>query len=198
MAERELEVDARCPACRSPGLTLRSTTRALPYFGDVLLTTVLCERCGFRHSDTLVMQQRDPARHILRVEGRADLAARVVRSPSGTYRVPELGFTAEPGEGSESFVSNVEGVLARVQEALVRARLMFPDEERRARAEELLARAARMADGREPFTLVLEDPFGSSAILSGKARVEPLGAEEAARLRTGVVLLDARDLQAGE
>jgi zinc finger protein len=195
VAQRELAVDARCPACHGAGLTLRTMTQTMPYFGDVLLTTVQCDRCGFRHSDTMVMQQRPAARHTLRVERAEDLEARVVRSHSGTYRVPELGFSAEPGEGSESFVSNVEGVLDRVQEVLVRARLMFPDPPRRERAEELLGRLARMMEGREPFTLVVEDPFGNSAILSERARQELLSEEEAGKLRTGMVILDAQDLQ---
>lgn len=198
MVQGEQVVDARCPACHAVGLTLRTMTQTLPYFGDCLLTTVQCERCGFRHGDTMVMEQRPPARHTFRVERAEDLAVRVVRSPSGTYRVPELGFAAEPGEGSESFVSNVEGVLDRVQEALVRARLVFPDEERRERAEALLVRVARMVEAQEPFTLVLEDPFGNSAILSERTQVEALTAEEAGRLRTGMTILDVQDLQAGD
>ncbi|MCA1813903.1 MAG: ZPR1 zinc finger domain-containing protein [Halobacteriales archaeon] len=195
MVQRELKVDARCPACQSMGLMLRTMTQTMPYFGDVLLTTVQCDACGFKHSDTMVMTQRPPARHTLRVAEKQDLEARVVRSHSGTYRIPELGFAAEPGEGSESFVSNVEGVLGRVQEVLVRARLMFPDVARQARAEELLALLARMVQGEEPFTLVLEDPFGNSAILSERTQVEALTEAQASELRTGMTILDVEDLQ---
>lgn len=196
MSLREIALDARCPGCGAPRLTLRSMTEQLPYLGDTLLTTVECARCDFKHSAQMVLAQRPPARHTLRLRAPADLGLRVVRSPSGTYRIPELGFVAEPAEASEAFVSNVEGVLERVRDVLVRARTMFPEPERRAKAEELLAKLQRIVEGREGATLILEDPFGTSAILGDKARVEALSEDEAALLRTGYILVDPRDLDA--
>lgn len=191
---RELTLDARCPACQA-GLVVRSGVEELPYFGETLLTSIVCTRCAFKHSTSMVLEQREPSRHVLRFRAPRDLGVRVVRSPSGTWRVPELGFAAEPAEASEAFVSNVEGVLERVRDVLVRAQLVFPEPERRARAEELLARLQRIREGHEEATLVLEDPHGTSAILSERARVEKLGPEEAALLRTGMLLLDADELK---
>jgi zinc finger protein len=188
--QRELALDAKCPACGAPNLVLRSMTQEMPYFGDTLHTVVECPRCDFKHSSSLILQQREPARHTLRFRAPQDLGVRVVRSHSGTYRIPELGFVAEPAEASESFVSNVEGVLDRVQEVLVRARLLFEEEDRRAAAEALLAKLQRIREGREEATLVLEDPFGNSGIHSPQAEVQKLSAEEAALLRTGVVFLE--------
>lgn len=192
--ERELALDARCPACGGT-LTMRSATQKLPYFGDTLHTTVLCQGCDFKHATSMVLEVHPPARHTLRFRLPEDAGVRVVRSHSGTYRVPELGFVAEPAEASEAFVSNVEGVLDRVGDVLVRARLMFEEEAQQARAEELLARLQRIRDGEEGATLVLEDPYGNSQILSDRAERVAISQEEAALLKTGVVLLDARDLR---
>jgi C4-type Zn-finger protein len=83
--ERELRVDAACPACGRKGLTLRTMTGQLPCFGSSLLTTVRCEARGFRHADTMVMERRAPSRHAPRFLAPADLAVRVARSDSGTY-----------------------------------------------------------------------------------------------------------------
>jgi zinc finger protein len=194
VVQREFTLDARCPACGAANLVVRSMTQDLPYFGATLLTTVECPRCDFRHATSMQLEQKPPRRHTLRIERAEDLEARVVRSHSGTFRVPELGFAAEPAEASEAFVSNVEGVLDRVRDVLVRARLLFADDERGARAEELLAKLQAIREGREPATLVLEDPHGNSAILSERAVIEALSAEEAALLRTGVMVLDREDL----
>lgn len=188
--ERELSVDARCPACGAPRLTLRSVAEKLPYFGDTLHTTVLCEHCDFRHATSMVLEVHPAARHTLRFRLPKDAGVRVVRSHSGTYSVPELGFRAEPAEASEAFVTNLEGVLERVRDILVRARLMFPEPERLGRAEELLRKLQRILDGHEDATLVLEDPYGNSRILSPDVSTEALSDEEAALLRTGVIVLD--------
>ena len=192
--DRETTLDARCPACGAANLLLRSLTEKLPYLGDTLHTTVLCESCDFKHATSMVLEQRPPARHTLHFRAPADLEVRVVRSHSGTFRVPELGFTAEPAEASEAFVSNLEGILERIRDVLLRATLMF-DDERRDRAFELLLKLQRVKDGEEPATLVVEDPYGMSAILDDRTQVVPLSDEEAALLRTGVVLLDLDELQ---
>ena len=71
--------------------------------------------CGFRHSDTILLTQKEPVRFTLQVTSIEDLDARVIRSSSGTIRIPELGVDIEPGFASESYISNVEGVLDRIE-----------------------------------------------------------------------------------
>lgn len=192
--QREFTLDARCPACKASNLTLRSMTQDMPFFGATLHSVVECPRCGFKHASSMVLEQRAPARHTLVLRSRDDLQTRVVRSDSCTYAIPELGFRAEPAEASEAFVSNVEGVLERVREVLLRARLMFDDAATQAKAEELLAKLQRIADGLEPATLVLEDPYGNSAIHSDRAQVQAMSEEEVAGLRSGRTVVDAGDL----
>ena len=169
-------------------------TQDMPFFGPTLHTVVECPACGFRHVSSMVLRQGPPARHTFHFRAPADLAVRVVRADSCTYSVPELGFTAEPAEASEAFVSNVEGVLERVRDILVRARLLVGEHGQRARAEELLVQLQRIVDGKEGATLVLEDPFGNSAIHSERTLTESLTEEEAAALRSGRVVIDAEDL----
>ena len=89
----------------------------IPFFGEVMHITSLCE-CGFRYSDTLILAQSKPVHYELKIKAQDDINARVVRSTSGTIRIPELGIDIEPGPASESFVSNIEGVLDRVGEIL--------------------------------------------------------------------------------
>ena len=44
--------------------------------------------------------------------------ARVVRSSSGTIRIPDLDLEVSPGGSSSGFVSNIEGVINRFEDAI--------------------------------------------------------------------------------
>jgi len=164
----------------------------IPYFGEALQTTVLCEACGFRHADVLLTKQGDPTRHSLTVRGSGDLDARVVRSSSCTVRVPELGAIMEPGPRSEAFISNAEGVLHKFRDILEFLGRNASTKARRDEAARSLRSLNRMIEGAEPFTLVLEDPFGNSGILHEAAEVRPLTKDEVRGLKTGVFTIEMR------
>jgi zinc finger protein len=119
----------------------------------------------------------EPARWSVGVNGAEDLAIRVVRSTAGIISIPELGVTIEPGPACEGFVSNVEGVLWRVMEA-VESVISWADGEDLSRAQEIQKTIQRALEGSVPFTLVLEDPCGNSAILSKGATKEHYEPEE--------------------
>lgn len=190
-------VDSPCPVCRETGsLTLLTTSINIPHFGDGLESTLRCGACGFRHADFMILDQKEPLRLEFEARDEQDLSVRVIRSNSGTIRIPALGFTAEPTPLSESFVSNVEGVLARAKDILLTAMEFHGDEPaKRALLEEYLARWARISTGGEPFTLIIDDPFGNSAIVSERVARRPLTEEEVAELKTGMIILDRADLE---
>lgn len=175
---------------------MRTVTHDVPHFGEALETLLQCASCGFRHVDFLIMQQRDPLRYALRIASEEDLRVRVIRSNSGTFRIPEIGFTAEPTPGSESFVSNVEGVLDRAARIFRLAReFNLENPEAVAVAEAGLARLEAAREGRgEGLTLIIDDPFGNSAIVSERAEKRALTPEEVAALHTGLILIDKEDL----
>lgn len=141
----------------------------IPHFSDLLLVVISCGTCGYRHTDTIILGEGDPVRWTVRVEEPGDLAIRVARSTTGTIEIPELGLAVEPGTACEGFVTNIEGVLSRFEQA-VETVLANPesDEERAAalRMKETLAAAREVAF---PFTVILEDPAGNSVLVSEKA-----------------------------
>jgi len=47
-----------------------------------------------------------------------DLKIHVVRGNTATIVVPELGVSIHPGLNNEGFISNVEGVLTRIEDIL--------------------------------------------------------------------------------
>lgn len=189
---KPVPVDSACPMCREVGgLTLSTTTMDVPYFGEALESTLRCERCGFRHADFMILGQKEPQRVELRVTREADLSVRVIRSNSGTIRIPELGFTAEPTPLSESFVSNVEGVLDRAKDILLTALEWHgEDPAKRALLESYLAGYEKYRHAALPFTLIIDDPYGNSAIAAETVARRPLTEDEVADLKTGMTILD--------
>jgi len=135
------------------------------------------------------MTQRKPVRYEFKVKNRDDLDARVVRSTSGTIRIPELGIDIEPGPASESFVSNIEGVLERVEEILQNV-MLWDEKEKTERAQELLSILEKIKAGEYEITVVIEDPLGNSAIIAENAISRELTEEEAVFLKTGVIVFE--------
>lgn len=182
----EVPVEGACPHCGATDLVMRSLPLNIPYFGDALQTTVLCPSCSFRHADLLLMAQGPPVRYEVRIDSPADLAARIVRSSACTVRVPELHAKIEPGLRAEAFVTNAEGVLHRIRDitAFVVRNASGPAAKRS--AERTIAALDAMIAGHRPFTLILEDPSGNSAIVHEHAKKTLLADREARRLERGV------------
>lgn len=130
-------------------------------------------------------------RYEILVETSEDLDARVIRSTSGTIRIPEMGVTIEPGSVSESYITNIEGVLQRIRDVLITAsRWVQGDEEKSSRSEELLSMLEDVIEGKRKITVIVEDPLGNSAIISKKAKATKLSKEEAEKLNTGMIVFD--------
>jgi zinc finger protein len=148
----------------------------------------MCE-CGFRFTDTLILAQNKPIHYEMAVRTRDDIDARVVRSTSGTIRIPELGVDMEPGPASESFISNIEGVLDRVADILDMV-VRWDEDDKTPRAKELLANIEKIKAGEFGITVIIEDPLGNSAIISEKATHRELTQEEANCLKTGMIIFE--------
>jgi zinc finger protein len=176
-----------CPLCHKELLT-NWVPDNIPFFGEVMHITSLCE-CGFRYSDTLILAQRKPVRYELEIKNQDDLDARVVRSTSGTIRIPELGVDIEPGPASESFVSNIEGVLDRVEEILGMV-TRWDEKEKTERALELLSILEEIKAGNYEITVIIEDPLGNSAIIAENATKKELTADEVTHLKTGMIIFE--------
>lgn len=148
-------------------------------------------QCSFRFADTMILASKEPMRYEMPVETPEDLDARVIRSTSGTISIPEMGIVIEPGTVSESYVTNIEGILQRVRDVLMTAsRWVQEDEEKLSRSQELLCMLEEVIEGKQKITVIIEDPLGNSAIISKKATVTKLSKEEAEKLNTGMIVFD--------
>ncbi len=186
---QSFETFTSCPLCHDD-LVIRWQGDDIPYFGEVMYITAVC-KCSFRFTDTIILSQKEPMRHELKVEGLDDLNARVVRSTSGTIRIPELGIDVEPGSISDSYVTNVEGILDRIYNVVITATKWSEDDaDKYSRGLEVQHALQEAMDGQRSLTVMIEDPFGNSAIISDKTASCILTCEEAEHLKTGMVVFD--------
>jgi len=176
-----------CPLC-SKELVTNWVKDNIPFFGEVMHITSKCE-CGLRYSDTMIMAQKKPVHYEMKVTTQDDIDARVVRSTSGTIRIPELGVDIEPGPASDSFISNIEGVLDRVSDILEMV-IRWDEEGKTERAQELQSTIEKIKAGEFEITVIIEDPMGNSAIIAEKATHRELTEEEAACLKTGMIVFE--------
>jgi zinc finger protein len=176
-----------CPLCGKEIVT-NWVQDNIPFFGEVMHITSMCE-CGFRFTDTLILAQHKPVHYEMAVRTRDDIDARIVRSTSGTIRIPELGVDMEPGPASESFISNIEGVLDRVANILEMV-VRWNEDDKTQRAEELLSNIEKIKAGEFGITVIIEDPLGNSAIISENAICRELTQEEANCLKTGMIIFE--------
>jgi len=194
--------EVNCPVCSKPGLELREVPYEVPGFGTMLIISMMCPHCGFKHRDVLCLEFGEPRRYEFVVEKPEDLKARVVRSSSATIRIPELGVLIEPGPMAEAFISNVEGVLERVENMIKMMLHLAETPLQRARAHEVLAKVWEAREGRFKFTLIIDDPLGNSLIAppdKGKVKTRRLTEEEVRELKTGpFVPVDVRWAEAVE
>ena len=152
--------------------------------------TALCD-CSFRFADTMILTQKEPVHYEITIETIEDLNARVIRSTSGTIRIPELGIDVEPGMISDSYVTNIEGILDRIQNVVITAsKWVKDDEEKYALSLDILKKLNDAKMGKQKLTIIIEDPLGNSAIISDKAVSKTLTTEESKDLKTGMIIFD--------
>ncbi len=177
-----------CPACGRE-IKILTATYDTPYFGRILITTINCE-CGFKHADSFIAEIKDPLRVVVEINENT-LFSKVIRSTSGTVRIPELGLTLEPGPASQAFITNIEGILMRFEDIVeVAKKWNSDDSEKVERCEYILSKLRAAREGKETLTLIIEDPFGNSTVISDKAFMEKMSEEEASKLKTGLTIID--------
>jgi len=162
------EMETRCPACGSRGLVIEDYLYDMPGVGRVILSTGKCRFCGYRYTDVRVAEAKEPRRIIYRVEGLEDLNALVIRASTATIRIPEIGAEMKPGPAAQGFITTIEGVLHMFRDVL---EFLCRDRKDRVCAEKL-EWLNRAIDGKEEFTLIIEDPDGVS-VIKGKSK-EPV------------------------
>lgn len=170
MPDLEQEVRGTCPAC-GEDVDYLYKTENIPYFSDILIISVSCPLCGYRFSDVQSISVKKPVRCEFQVQSPDDLCVRVVRSTAATVSIPELGVEINPGPACEGFVSNIEGILVRV-EKILDTFIIEGDTEQVERSLAMKEEIQKIKEGKIPITVIIDDPQGNSVIDSDRTKKE--------------------------
>ncbi|GEM_PF-279305 len=185
--EESAETETTCPSCGGKA-RITQTCINVPFFHDILLVTIKCEKCNLRSSDVINMNFGKPVRFTFQVKNLQDLTAKVIKSTSSTIRIPELGASIEPGPASQPFITNVEGVLYRFLDVAKTLKNWSTTPQQAQKCQQAIENIQMAIEGRITFTIILEDPFGNGMIIhqdQEKVMIEELSEEEAKNLKTG-------------
>lgn len=158
----------QCPICKQKTLTLTESETDVPFFGKTFIFVMSCSNCKYHKTDVEAAEQKEPCKYILDVDKKDDLCIRIVKSAEATVKIPYIG-SIEPGPAAEGYITNIEGILARIKQQIEFLRDSDEDEETRKKAKNLLKKIQRVMWGSEKIRVILEDPTGNSAIISEKA-----------------------------
>lgn len=183
-------IKTHCPVCNGNNtLNMTSKTDEIPYFGEVMESTLLCSECGYKHSDTICLEVKEPVKYTLKIS-KDKLNTRVVKSQTTTLSIPDLGLKVEPGPKSQGYISNVEGVINRFESAINTAMEWAEEKEIQENALKILEKIENVKTGNGKVTLVLEDPFGHSIIVDNDAKHRKLTEKEINNLNTGFITIE--------
>ncbi|MCX8175912.1 MAG: ZPR1 zinc finger domain-containing protein [Candidatus Bathyarchaeota archaeon] len=154
-----------CAVCRNKEVKVTQLVERIPYFGAVAIITFICESCGFKMNDIVCLEFQEPREYVLRVESEEDLKAKIIKSSTGFIEIPELKVEVRPGSASQGFISNVEGLLVRVEET---AEVLASEGDV---YENFILKLKDAKKAKIPFTVILRDPYGNSAIISERKNV---------------------------
>ncbi|KAL3693883.1 hypothetical protein R1sor_007534 [Riccia sorocarpa] len=162
------ELESLCMRCGENGTTRFLLTK-IPHFREVVLMAFECPHCNERNNEVQFAGKLAPqgCTYTLQVhEGdKTVLNRQVVKSDSGTIKIPELEFEI-PTDAQRGTLSTVEGVLLRAAEELE----ALQDERRKVdpkMAEALdafLVKLKECAAAERSYTFIIDDPAGNSFI----------------------------------
>jgi zinc finger protein len=182
-----MDTRLRCPYCDSDSVALDQTRYEVPQFGPVLLEAATCKNCGYKHTDVTTVRTQEPLALTAKINSLEDLTMRVIKSGTSTINIPEFGATITSGPYSEGYISNVEGVLTKIEEALT-IMLASADAKALQKGERVLRKIRAAKQVKPNFTFVIKDPQGNSALISpsvGKVKIRRLTRSEFLKLRFG-------------
>jgi len=177
----------RCSNCDSEGLVTNDTEYNVQNFGSVLLNVTSCPHCGYKHTDVLTLTNREPISLRVRINSVEDLDIKVIKSGTATIAIPEFKATITPGPYSEGYITNVEGVLEKIEDALT-FMLSSADGERLRKGERMLKQIRNARERKPRFTLTIKDPLGNSGLVAAdqsKISKRKLAKKELLRIKFG-------------
>ncbi|OXV08056.1 hypothetical protein Egran_04180 [Elaphomyces granulatus] len=153
-----MQVESLCMHCHENGTT-RLLLLRVPFFRDVILESFECPHCSYKDNSVKSADQIQPqgSKYTLEVENEEDLQRQVIKSDTAIFKLETLGIEMPTGE---SQLTNVEGILMKIQLSLVTVQPELYNG-----LEPILQKLGQILNCKAfPFTISLDDPSGNSWI----------------------------------
>ncbi len=158
----ELVQPLNCPRCQKGKVHVTKTIYAFPTTKEsVCFLLFQCDQCDYRSNDVVPLETEFGAGTFTLQVKDGDLTAKIFRSPNAEVRIPEIDVEITPGPSAEFFITNVEGVLDRVERA---TRVVLQDEPESIEMQEVIDALEDVRAGRKNITIILTDPLGGSYV----------------------------------
>jgi zinc finger protein len=163
-----MDMNLRYPCCDSCSMALRQTEYEVEHFGCVVPSVATCQNCGHKHTDITTLTAQEPMVLTAKINSLDDLNIHVVKSGTAPVNIPEFGAAITPGPCGEGYISNVEAVLGKIEDALT---FMLSCARGRSlqKGLRILKKIHTAREQKPNFTFAMKDPFGNSALVSSKA-----------------------------
>lgn len=139
----------------------------IPFYKQVILMSFSCEHCGFENNEIQPGGeiQEKGIRITLKVTSMKDLNRRIVKSDFSKVRLDELDFEI-PSQTQKGEVTTVEGIFERsitgLEQDQDRRRIDNPEAAKT--IDDFVVALKKLRTMETPFTLIIEDISGNSAI----------------------------------
>ena len=159
-----------CYICHKMG-NVQMCTSSIPFFKEIIIMAFVCEHCGYRNSEIkegggigekakkITFEVKDPD----------DLCRDLFKSDTSKFTIKELDFDMEAGSLG-SLYTTVEGLLAKLIEELEKNNPFGKgDSKTDDTFLKFIDQLKQYKEGKEPFTLVLDDPADNCFIYNPMA-----------------------------
>lgn len=173
MDENEREVlvlPTPCYVCTKMG-NVQMCTSSIPFFKEIIIMAFVCEHCGYRNSEIKEGGGiGEKAKKItFRVTEPNDLCRDLFKSDTAKFTIKELDFDMEEGSLG-SLYTTVEGLLVKLIEELESNNPFGKgDSKTDTKFIEFIDKLKCYKDGKEPFTLILDDAADNCFIYNPQA-----------------------------
>ncbi|MCD6459007.1 MAG: ZPR1 zinc finger domain-containing protein [Thermoproteales archaeon] len=155
-----------CPMCGDKTFKINEVIHLQPHLGRTLIVSKLCEKCGYKKTEIIPLEIKKRKIIVYKATEKKDLYSKIVRTSTATIYIPELGAVIEPGVDAPVFITNIEGILSRIEDAIDRIRVL---EDNRTNDEEVTRIREYIAKVKQKggeLTIIIDDPTGLSKIIA--------------------------------
>lgn len=158
----------KCPACSNKTFDTFQVPYDIAGFGKSLFFIMRCNSCHYRNTDVISLETKEPVRYKIIIDNEHDMRIRVIKSSSAKLTIPGI-IILEGSSLPEGYISNIEGVLLRIIDAINMAKCGVLSKTKNKIVTQHIEKLKNVMEGKGKIELVIEDKSGNSTIISEKA-----------------------------